>query len=457
MAINLDYTNKTIEITSAYTMIQFYSDLMDTFDELSQMDDDVPIKYNTPTEYELINGWTFLNTTSVQFLSRGSVIVRKDAGDDIWANIYTLGTIESGLHLYVVQDGSKITDYWADGHIDILVKVQADGTSIGDGDLKICANDYGKLYDHFPINVANGGRNAIPIATSPDLNNTTAIATVAAYTGITFNFATVSRDLGNGNGANDYGLEIDCGTHRLSEVYEYLKWVTRDESTTTLNSLPGWDYESLDPDNYAPVKASPFGTFAGGTFFGARGVYITNYDSADANSFQLIDSAGSTQAPPNTVPIKITAIAVGDVVAVYRLLSAGGEIDKTEYSAAATGNTSGSGTFTVKETIKTDTPASGTVVINGVGYPYSSFLGSVFTLTGTLLIDIVEDIDAYVPFIFLVSSGTVAQTIITYNANTPVKIKVRQGKVILPFEVESEIASTGLSVSAIRTLDTVAV
>ena len=47
MAIILDYNNKTIEVTSAYTMIQFYSSLMDTFDELVQMDDDVPIKYNT--------------------------------------------------------------------------------------------------------------------------------------------------------------------------------------------------------------------------------------------------------------------------------------------------------------------------------------------------------------------------------------------------------------------------
>ena len=79
---------------------------------------------------------------------------------------------------------------------------------------------------------------------------------------------------------------------------------------------------------YTPVKASPLGTFAGGTFFGARGVWIENYDSDDAKNFQLIDSSGVTQNPPNVVSVKVTSVEAGDRVSVFVLTGDGGEIDK---------------------------------------------------------------------------------------------------------------------------------
>ena len=96
---SLNYSTKKISHTSGstrYTVNALYSWLMDLFDDAGQMDDTVPIKANTPTEYELINGWEFNADSDLDYLYGGSIIVNKTGGNDIWANFYTLGTIASG-------------------------------------------------------------------------------------------------------------------------------------------------------------------------------------------------------------------------------------------------------------------------------------------------------------------------------------------------------------------------
>jgi hypothetical protein len=66
--------------------------------------------------------------------------------------------------------------------------------------------------------------------------------------------------------------------------------------TGTINSVPS---------SIAQSKQAPFGTFAGGRFFGARGVLLTNVAAVDANSYELIDSTGTTRTPPVTVNLTI--------------------------------------------------------------------------------------------------------------------------------------------------------
>ena len=63
----IDYTNKRIyhsANTTIYSVNALYSYLQDTFDELTQMDDTIPMSAQTPTEYTLINGW-FMNEARV--------------------------------------------------------------------------------------------------------------------------------------------------------------------------------------------------------------------------------------------------------------------------------------------------------------------------------------------------------------------------------------------------------
>lgn len=70
-------------------------------------------------------------------------------------------------------------------------------------------------------------------------------------------------------------------------------------------------------------KAAAFGTFAGGKLFGARGVFVTNMATADKQNYTLIDDAGETRAPPNTVGVTVGGLVSGDSVAVFQVDSIG--------------------------------------------------------------------------------------------------------------------------------------
>lgn len=445
--VSIDYNLKQIDVSNnSYTVRQLYSYLMDVFDDPSQMDDDVPMSAQTPTVYTLINSWT-LTETSTNYLSGGSII--SEDGNNLWSNLYTIGSIEDGTNLYIVQNGEKISSWWSEGHIDILVKVKENSSFINDGKVTVFAREYGDVYDHYEINLSGGGRNPVPLQTSNDIDNNTLSTTVSGY-GISLNFSSIIRNLNNGGGDRSYDVEIDCAGKTLSETYEYLKYITRRDSTTQLNSVDGEKYISAN-DSYSTVKASPLGTFAGGKFFGAQGVWLTNYDASDAKNFQLIDSAGVIQNPPNVVGVTVSSVLAGDNVAVFPLTEAGGEINKSQYHLD--GNHSiGVSQVLIKENISPDTPFSGSIRISGDRFEYSSWSGKTFTLK-TSTTKIYNDNDnIYIPIIDNIATGASVNNTLTYSSVIPVVVKVRK-KGILPFEVETSIGSTGMSVAAIRTID----
>ena len=317
----------------------------------------------------------------------GNMTAASVSGENMWSNIFSLGTLVSGTTLDVYQNDTQITPWWSSGHIDILVKVKETGTEIDSGNLTVLARKYSTLYDHFTID-ASSGRNPVPLATFTDTNNQTAESTVGAYSGFTFTFGYASKDLGNGNGPRPYDCVVECNSHTIKEIYEYLKYVTRTGSSTTLNGVNGEYYTGVgdirftysgasggsgyftetsaitdtttsatgyivsethsgatgtlvvrnthgtfangdtissggvtatinsNPSIIDKSKQAPFGTFAGGKFFGARGVWLDHVAAADANNYQLIDSTGTTQIPPSTVATTITVkdLATGSVI-----------------------------------------------------------------------------------------------------------------------------------------------
>jgi hypothetical protein len=633
---------------------------MDTFDELTQMDDTIPMSAQTPTEYTLINGW-YMDDVSFKYLKTGAVqtngwtsggvrikpydasgagtafgssdigktITETDTGDtgkilfydertslevgyvwirpdtagdtfadinsaytvasssasgvftgasstgeNLWANIYTLGSIEEddSQQIYIEQNGSRIfsgSEWWPEAgtrHIDVLIKVKEAGTEINSAQITVFLRHYpsggnADLYDHFGIDLTSGGRNAVPLATSPDLNNTSTHATVSGYNDVTLTFvngtvaysaisgsftnleavtwtggsgvflkqttttgsgtmtignvtgdagplntetitgsssgktATASADMQNAytvgkaftqGSEYNYSVVIGCATRVLSQVYEYLKYVSRIGSTYTMyptstangptisfTTKQGQLYirahedTQTSPSNvFSPVKASPFGTFAGGKFFGAQGVWIENMASADVQAFQLIDSGGTTRTPPNQQAITISNLLSGDRVAVFRTTS-GTTINKAIFTATS-GNNSGNSTFVVNETIPSDTPTSGSIRIVDTSdststretrYTYTSWSGSTFSgLSPTLDRNYTATDDtAYVPYIDTTASSTSASVTVVYASDRSILVRVRRKAVtaILPFETTGTFSSTGYSTSAIRTTDTI--
>jgi hypothetical protein len=648
--------------TTVYTVRAFYSYLMDTFDELGQMDDPIPMSAQTPSEYTLINGW-FMNEARegtpsrncFEFLKEGAIqtngqdgeiqvvpfgatytsaigtdlglLVRDDAtptgnlldydntnkkwwvrwnttigsgstvqvttaggtgtgtssgdsteGEQLWANIYTLGSIEEddNQQIYIEQNSSRIfsgTEWWpingaGTQHIDVLIKVKESSVEINGALITVFLRHYpsggnADLYDHFGIDLTNGGRNAVPLATSPDINNTSTHTSSSSYSDITIAFVngTITYSavsgafddfeevtgssstatavflyqttttgsgmmtLGNvegtfengetltGSTSNEtalasstlthaytmaeafeqgsdynYSVIIDCATRVLTEVYEYLKYVTRIDSTFTMypttypqggpgnhSTQEGQLYIRAHEDNqtsptntFSPVKASPFGTFAGGKFFGAQGVWVENMDSTDIQNFQLKDSSGTDRYPPNKQSITITNVESDDRVSVF-ITSGGTSINKAFYSLDAN-NDSGHNYLVVTGSIATDTPASGTVRVvddsdtsnaRETRYTYNSWSGSTFTdLTPALNRNYTQTDDkAYVPFIDTTASGTSVTSQVIYTTSRTILVRVRRyqgaGDSILPFETTGTFGSTGYSTACIRTADAI--
>jgi len=220
------------------------------------------------------------------------------------------------------------------------------------------------------------------------------------------------------------------------------------------------------PETISPTKQSPFGTFAGGKFFGAQGVWLDNVPSYDANNFELIDSTNTPQLPPQTIMVTVTGVVAEDQVGVFRTTGDNDIIDKSVYTSHATNNLTDATTFTVQEAIASDTPDNGYIrcvkrdasgnAIDEDRYQYQSWFGNTFTLSGgvTLLRDFDGQDTAYVPYIDDAASSTTIDVEITYTANRYVLTRVRK-KGIIPFTVTGQITSAGLTVTAIRTADTI--
>lgn len=124
-------------------------------------------------------------------------------GEEIFANIYTLGSLAPGSSIYLIQNGSKVTAWWSAGNIDILVQVKRAGSLIDAGKLTVYCRKWGASFHHYEIDVSGGSRNPISVSTALDTNNTTAVATVGNYAQdirVHFVNGTLNYDGGSGTG-----------------------------------------------------------------------------------------------------------------------------------------------------------------------------------------------------------------------------------------------------------------
>lgn len=115
-----------------------------------------------------------------------------------WSAIQAIGAAPTATEVFALQDRFKLADsatgldqYWVTdttvslGIISIAVMIQNSGVLIADGDVEVFARRYTALYDHFRLNVAAGGFQALPLASQPDLNNTTGYRTTGTLASIT--------------------------------------------------------------------------------------------------------------------------------------------------------------------------------------------------------------------------------------------------------------------------------
>lgn len=457
----LDYGTKTITHTSGttvYTVLALYSWLMDLFDDSSQMDDDVPMSAQTPTSFSLINNWT-IPDASMEYLKGGALTDTSD--DTVWANVYTIGSdgVISNITLYVEQNGAVLFTASTPGHIDKLVKVKDAGSLIASGVITVHAREWGYTFDWYQMDLSAGGRQPAPIAVAADANNTTAISTVEAYN-IGLTFGAYAEDVNGDSSTENYNVELDLNsTYTVANAYEFMKALTCRGKTSTVNGVQGQIYK-IASAGYDELKgAGPLASFAGGKLFSARGLFLklAERPATEANKYELIDSDGNTGiSEPTSITVQVTSLDASDQVLVA--LAAAGALVTDQYTCAASGNSLGASTVTLAVTPNADTPASGTLRINRKRYQYDSYTGTVFTLNTTAhpsgLEEDCNSADVFIPWLDKVSGGSIASVGVAYAADRDVLVRVRQSG-ILPFESPGSISSTGLSVAAIRTTDSI--
>jgi hypothetical protein len=280
---------------------------------------------------------------------------------------------------------------------------------------------------------------------------------VAGWTTITDTFGTISRDLNNGNGAVNYDVEIDAqNTYSPAQVYEWLKYITRYGSTGatyTVNGDDGQEYRSAAETSaggansggpYSPVKVAPFGTLAGTTFYGARGVWLANTTTSD---FVLADADGDEQSPPNYQ--KVTAAHPSLVGCnIFVAERTGTAIVKNQYTIS----TVSTNTITATASIDINkAPQSGSLRIGDTVYAYTGYSGAV--LSGVTPDPTGETGDFYIPLLDILADSTseLSDNII-YTADFDVRTTVRKYG-FKPYDVDTSFGSTGLTFSPILTID----
>lgn len=140
----------------------------------------------------------------------------------------------------------------------------------------------------------------------------------------------------------------------------------------------------------AEELVSPFGTYAGGTAYFARGIKPINVAGVDASKYVCIDSEGNRIIPPNKVPVTFQGLEAGDRAFIAEVVTAGQDDIKDDQHGLAAGNNEGNSTVVVDSPISAETPgkATGGVVWcrdvslkEETRYRFASWNGSTFTLS----------------------------------------------------------------------------
>jgi hypothetical protein len=142
-------------------------------------------------------------------------------GEMVWGNPYSQGAILTDTHIFMYQDGERITtcactdsDWWVDGHVDRAVPIKDYTISafptIDEGYLTVKANQYGSKYTYAIIrmNTTTGGNVSAGLSSGADGTNITGYKSIT-YTNATGNFSVGDEIKGTDSGARGIITKID--------------------------------------------------------------------------------------------------------------------------------------------------------------------------------------------------------------------------------------------------------
>jgi len=321
------------------TGIEFHRALMDFADQAADSgDDELAIIDNVPsqrggvdTNITLLNGYNIDQTASEHLYDTS---ITQTAGAEIYDGIQVFGNSAS---IQVIQDGARLTnDFWNEAKMitavedaasstthRFLVLVRTGGADTDGRRLIGTQRVFNTVYTEFIIGGGtNRGNNVLALTANSNLNNATAVGTVATWTDIvndTEGFAQIDAD---GSGADeDYYSDWELGARSKNDFYERAQWLQREGSVSTMYGLNGDLFRGITHEIDIDTPTGTFVEPEAVSWTGGTGQLLA-IDSVTAGTKMWIQLLSGT-APGNNVLITgvSTATALVNITVVTQLLS----------------------------------------------------------------------------------------------------------------------------------------
>ena len=317
------------------TVIEFHRALQDFADDASSAgDDELDITDENPSARSTDNIITLLGSyniddTASEHLYDGSII--QASGATIYDGIVNFGNAPD---IQVVQNGAVIADDWwnndsegaslglnssAAGGIShrFMIKVRDGGSDVDGRRLLGLTRDYGFSYGEFGISATARGNNVLALSRATDLNNQTALGTVAAWDTSASTQGYVELDVDNNGIDEAYYIEWDKGTQTdINDLYEKAKYITRNGTAETLFGLNGLLFRGVTHEITLNARTGTFSAFEAVSWSGGTGQMLA-IDSVTAGTkmwIQLLSGVAPTDTQVITGVSTATGTASGTAV-----------------------------------------------------------------------------------------------------------------------------------------------
>lgn len=290
------------------SVLELHRWLQDLADDASVSGDDFmdistlnPSDKKFDTIITLTNGYNLddaYTTPASEYIYGGSIIQGSGGTEVIYDGISVVAN--RGVIVNVIQNNTVLTNkFWnntpngesfaginpdpANGvAMRFMVKVKDTGALIDNAALLFTTREEGKTYSEFRIPATGRGVNVVPLTYAADLNNSTAFATVAAWTTITnttsgFKLIDVNQDSTD----EEYYSEWNRDTYTINQFYERMKYITRNGETTAIYGIPGEKFRGI-------THLVDVGTPTGGTFVEGGATPLSWGTGATAGTGQIL-------------------------------------------------------------------------------------------------------------------------------------------------------------------------
>jgi len=257
----------------------------------------------------------------------------------------------------------------------MILPVRTSGTDVASKAVSVYSRPFGYTYSSFTTSATSDGLiDSFPLSVAADPQITLSQATVDAYTDLTITWGAVSKDAGDGAGAQPYAVSIVTtnASRRISEIYQWIQ--SQLTKATDIDSGAGTHLGKLT----APLVSYT------GNMVTMTGVWVEGFSSLDVNNITYTDNNAVTHEAPLSVPVvvNIDAAVVGAQVSVFALDTTGltdATYTPSNISSTIINATSVSSAVSTSITYTVDIPVR--VVVRFAGYQQFS-LYTTITSTG---------------------------------------------------------------------------